>query len=291
MNKLNDFIDSLQVWYASRQQSVYDATYAYNPWRKWLWIALIAVVGGLAIAGASLGQKNPTVNLAMSVDAATETQGRQEDQEYYKVVKVIDGDTIDVMIADKVERLRLIGMDTPETVDPRKVVQCFGKEASDRAKSMLEGVSVRVASDVTQGDRDKYDRLLRYVYLQDGTNFNKNMISEGYAHEYTYVVPYEHQVDFRAAENDARESERGLWSPSSCGGDTTGGAAPKVDTTVVPTKVGENNAKCDPNYTPCIPRVSYDLDCKDVGVRVRVTGTDVHRLDRDGDGYGCESQR
>ena len=72
------------------------------------------------------------------------------------VVKVVDGDTIDVQIGEKIERVRMIGVDTPETVDPRKTAQCFGKEASNKTKEMLGGKNVRLESDSTQDDRDKY---------------------------------------------------------------------------------------------------------------------------------------
>lgn len=136
----------------------------------------------------------------------------------YKVVKVIDGDTIDVDINGKTERLRLIGIDTPETVDPRKEVQCFGKEASNKTKEMLLGQFVFLESDDTQGERDKYKRLLRYIMLADGTNFNLFMISEGYAYEYTYDLPYKYQSDFKEAQRLASEDEKGLWSPSTCSG-------------------------------------------------------------------------
>lgn len=136
----------------------------------------------------------------------------------YKVIKVVDGDTIDVLIDNKTERLRLIGIDTPETVDPRKKVQCFGKEASNKSKEMLLGNFVVLESDATQGERDKYKRLLRYVFLPDGTNFNLFMIAEGYAHEYTYDDPYKYQFDFKEAQRLAMENEKGLWSPLTCSG-------------------------------------------------------------------------
>jgi micrococcal nuclease len=139
----------------------------------------------------------------------------------YKVQRVIDGDTISVSINGKNETLRLIGMDTPETVDPRKPVQCFGREASAKAKEILTGKMVRLEDDRTQSNRDKYQRLLRYVFLEDGTFFNKLMIEEGYAHEYTYQSnPYKYQAEFMEAEKQARENNRGLWSPDSCDGDT-----------------------------------------------------------------------
>lgn len=137
---------------------------------------------------------------------------------YYQVEKVVDGDTIEVNIAGVVEKIRLIGIDTPETVDPRKAVQCFGKEASDNSKKLLEGQSVKLEADDTQDNRDKYKRLLRYVILEDGTNFNKKLIEDGYAHEYTYDIPYKYQSEFKTAQKDAQENNRGLWSPDTCDG-------------------------------------------------------------------------
>lgn len=136
----------------------------------------------------------------------------------YLVVKVVDGDTLDVNLNGKVERLRLIGIDTPETVDPRKDVQCFGIEASNKAKELLVGKSVGLEADESQGEQDKYGRLLRYVILPDGTNFNLLMVKEGYAHEYTYDEAYKYQKEFKAAQEEAMMRERGLWSPETCSG-------------------------------------------------------------------------
>jgi micrococcal nuclease len=143
----------------------------------------------------------------------------------YPVAKVVDGDTIDVLIDGKTERLRLIGMDTPETVDPRKPVQCFGKEASIKMAALVSGKSVTLEADPSQGERDKYGRLLRYVFLENGQNVNLTMIAEGYAHEYTYNLPYKYQADFKAAEAAAKASGKGLWSPNTCNGDTSKAAA------------------------------------------------------------------
>ncbi|MEK9207587.1 MAG: thermonuclease family protein, partial [Patescibacteria group bacterium] len=137
-------------------------------------------------------------------DVGVENFTASEGQEAYKVIKVVDGDTIDVDINGEISRLRLIGIDTPETVDPRKPVQCFGREASNKAKELLQGQFIFLESDETQGERDKYKRLLRYVFLPDGRNFNLLMISSGYAHEYTYDEPYKYQADFKQAEIDAR---------------------------------------------------------------------------------------
>jgi micrococcal nuclease len=136
--------------------------------------------------------------------------------EFYKVIKIVDGDTFDVSVSGRSERVRLIGVDTPELVDPRKPVQCFGREASNKTKEILTGKKVKLESDPTQGDKDKYGRLLRYVFLEDGTNFNKLLISEGFAHEYTYNLPYKYRDEFLAAEKFARENKLGLWAGNAC---------------------------------------------------------------------------
>ncbi|HRI05722.1 MAG TPA: thermonuclease family protein [Candidatus Dojkabacteria bacterium] len=128
------------------------------------------------------------------------------------VIEVVDGDTIKV---SELGTLRLIGIDTPETVDPRKPVQCFGKEASDKAKSLLSGKKVRLEFDTSQGRLDKYGRTLAYVYREDGLFFNKEMIKQGFAHEYTYSTPYKYQSEFKKAQSEAQEAKSGLWG-SAC---------------------------------------------------------------------------
>ncbi len=146
----------------------------------------------------------------------------------YSVVDVVDGDTVKIQRNGVTETLRLIGMDTPETVDPRKPVQCYGREASTRAAKLLEGERVKIATDPTQDTRDKYGRLLVYLWRSDGLFFNQRMIADGYAKEYTYDVPYQYQSQFRSAERQAREGERGLWSSKTCNGDTTQAAGDTV---------------------------------------------------------------
>jgi micrococcal nuclease len=144
-------------------------------------------------------------------------QGDQNgDHKYYEVSNVVDGDTIDVIIDGEEERIRMIGVDTPETKDPRTTVECFGKEASQKTKEELSGKEVRLEFDETQGKRGHYGRLLAYVLLKDGTNFNKSLIKQGYAHEYTYNIPYKYQEEFKQAEDYARENEKGLWAEGAC---------------------------------------------------------------------------
>ncbi len=167
-------------------------------------------VNALANANAALQNAPSQVN-----DEKTETKLTSD---LFLVVSVVDGDTIKVNIGGTVETLRLIGIDTPEVVDPREPVQCFGVEASNKAKELLSGKMVRLEADPTQGERDTYGRLLRYVFLSDGTNFNKLMIEQGYAFEYTYNLPYKYQAEFKQAENYARTNKLGLWADNTCAG-------------------------------------------------------------------------
>lgn len=132
------------------------------------------------------------------------------------VVKVVDGDTIDILKNNNKERIRLLGINTPETVDPRKSVQCFGEQASNKAKELLENKSIKMESDPTQGDKDKYGRLLRYIYLENGTFVNLVLIQEGFAYEYTYDTPYKFQKEFKAAQKNAEAQKKGLWGIENC---------------------------------------------------------------------------
>jgi micrococcal nuclease len=139
----------------------------------------------------------------------------KEDQ-YFEVTRVVDGDTLELDVVGLKEKVRLIGINTPEVVDPRKPVECFGKEASNRMKELAKGQKVRIEYDETQGYRDMYDRMLAYVYLEDGQMLNRKMLAEGYAYEYTYNTPYRYQKEFRSLVELARTSERGLWAKNAC---------------------------------------------------------------------------
>lgn len=127
------------------------------------------------------------------------------------VINVIDGDTFEIKLNNKVQKVRMLGIDTPETVDPRKTVQCFGKEASDKTKELLLNREVILETDKTQSEYDKYGRILAYVKREDGLFINKYLIENGYAYEYTYNIPYKFQKEFKKLEKDAREGKRGLW--------------------------------------------------------------------------------
>lgn len=131
------------------------------------------------------------------------------------VSEVIDGDTVRLSDGNKV---RILGIDTPETKDPRKPVQCFGEEASAKMKELTEGKQVTLLVDSSQGDKDKYGRLLRYIYI-GSTDIGAQMIEEGYAFAYL-KYPVAKTEPYKALENQARENLRGLWSESTCNGST-----------------------------------------------------------------------
>ncbi len=130
-----------------------------------------------------------------------------EDMEKTAVQRVVDGDTF---ITAGGERVRLIGIDTPESVHPSGVVEVYGVESSDYTKALIEDKTVYMEKDVS--DRDRYDRLLRYVYLEDGTFVNLHLIEEGYARVVTYPPDTRHTEGFLEAERKARDQDKGLWS-------------------------------------------------------------------------------
>lgn len=178
-------------------------------------IALVSLYFGLSSSDV---KKLETLLSTSLITQSTQTKSTLGDSSgSNQVTKVVDGDTVKVMIDGKIETIRLLGIDTPEVVDPRKPVQCFGKKASEKTKELLTGKSVLLESDPTQGDRDRYGRLLRYVYLEDGTLINDVLVRQGFAHEYTYQSkPYKYQQQFIDAEREAREQKKGLWADGAC---------------------------------------------------------------------------
>ncbi len=201
-----------------------------------------------------------------------------------RVESVVDGDTIVVAGGT---RVRLIGIDTPETKDPRKPVQCFGVEASAHTASLLPpGTPVRLVYDVERADR--YQRTLAYVYREaDGLFVNAALVADGYAQVATFPPNVAHVDELTALARTAREEGRGLWS--ACGGESAEPAPPPA--AVAPPPAGSGGGSCDPSYPDiCIPPGSPDLDCGDITERrFRVLPPDPHRFDgSDDDGVGCE---
>jgi endonuclease YncB( thermonuclease family) len=158
----------------------------------------------------SVPTKSPT-RIPTKIPTPTKyIESENDKNKLFKVVSIIDGDTIDVMIRGKAERVRLLAIDTPETKDPRKPVQCFGNEATKKMQSFVSGKYVRLVDDRSQGNRDKYSRLLRYVY-EDKTFINREMVAQGYAFSYKQY-PTKYLNEFNKLEQQAREKNLGLWN-------------------------------------------------------------------------------
>ncbi len=129
----------------------------------------------------------------------------------YSIAHFVDGDTIAVNMNGHTEKVRFIGVDTPETHKPNTPVQCYGPAAAAYTKNTIGSQRVRLVSDSLSTNRDRYDRLLRYVYLPDGTNLNKQLIQNGYGFYYPYF-PFTKSHEFAAAEQSAMAAHRGLWA-------------------------------------------------------------------------------
>lgn len=166
---------------------------------------LLSLLLALCIAGAGLlMQKLGWLDNAAST--ATHLQPGQ-----YQVLEFNDGDTVTINMNGTFERVRFIGVDTPETQDPRVSVQCFGKVASEFTKSLIGDNPIRLEADPSNTNRDRYNRLLRYVYLPDGRLVNAEIIKQGYGFAYV-LFPFEKLEEFREYERQAREQSLGLWS-------------------------------------------------------------------------------
>ena len=190
------------------------------------------------------------------------------------VVRIVDGDTIVVDRGKGQEKVRYIGMDTPESVKPGTPVQFMAKEASAANAALVGGKDVWLERDVSEVDR--YGRLLRYVWLKDPSTasgwllVNLVLVAQGYAQVSTYPPDVRYVDLFTTAQRSAREQGLGLWSDDGAGGARAG---------------------CDPAYPGvCIPPPPPDLDCGDITYRrFEVLPPDPHHFDGDGNGIGCEN--
>jgi micrococcal nuclease len=127
-----------------------------------------------------------------------------------KVQRVSDGDTFVATVKGRRERIRVIGVDTPESVSPNQPDEPYGEEASDFAKHHLDGETVRLAGDAEP--RDRFGRMLAYVWLEDGTFWNALLVAEGYAQQLTVPPNVTYERLFRRLVSEARREDRGLWA-------------------------------------------------------------------------------
>lgn len=217
--------------------------------RSFLWIPMVAIAF-FAVSACGMGQGK---------DADTNPS-----RLCYPVLRVVDGDTLRIrMEGGREEVIRLLGIDTPETVKPNSPVEPYGKEASQFAKDTLLNETVCLEFDVQK--RDKYDRLLAYVYLEDGTFVNELLLLEGYAQVLTIPPNVKYAQQFVESQRIARDAGKGLWSGS------------------MPSAQGQSQS---------------DRDCSDFSNRKQAQvffeaeggpQRDPHRLDGDGDGIACDS--
>ncbi len=230
----------------------------------------------------------------------TPTQIQKQNEQFVKVLKVIDGDTIQI---EGGKIIRYIGIDTPESVDPRKQVQCFSKEATERNKKAVEGKIVKIEKDISE--TDKYNRLLRYVYV-DGIFLNKQLVKEGFAVASSYPPDIKYQDELENAETEARTHNRGLWqaciSPTptiKSASQTPKSLSNPTPTKAFPTSTSVPSIQSDSQFN--FHQQNYsgeDRDCSDFATHAEAQAfflsqggpsNDPHRLDSDRDGVACES--
>ncbi|MEX1008427.1 MAG: thermonuclease family protein [Acidimicrobiia bacterium] len=241
----------------------------------------VVLVLAVSVAAASCASEKPSATHTPSTRARATTNAGLPAGLDAVVVSVTDGDTITVRLdTGGTEKVRLIGIDTPETKDPRTVVECFGAEASARTHALLPTrTAVRLETDVER--RDRYGRFLAYVWrVDDGLFVNEALVKDGWAAPYRFPPNVKYADRFSQLGAEAREANAGLWG--ACGGTNTpaASAAPANGTV----------SGCDPNYAgACVPISATDLDCSDIGAHnLQVVGTDVHRLDGNHDAVACE---
>ncbi len=224
-------------------------------------VVLVVLLIVLVLRGYTKDSENPE----SASPTSSVVQSGEVKSELLSVTKVIDGDTIEISTGQKV---RYIGMDTPESTIQ---TECFGKEASEKNRQLIDGKKVRLEKDVSE--TDKFGRLLRYVYIQEDSSpeifINEYLVKEGYANAVTYPPDVKYQEKLKEAEREARDNGRGLWS--SCPVQEVKSAS--VSRTL-------------------------DKDCKDFKTQAEAQqffisqggpANDPHKLDPDKDGKVCES--
>jgi micrococcal nuclease len=185
--------------------------------RHYLLLAIVALVVYLYTVyfqkptTQTIVKNTPSPTISSRVESAS-TSAIPSNAVTVKVTRVVDGDTF---VIEGGQKVRYIGIDTPETVKPNTPVQCFGEQASQEDKKLIEGKTIQMVKDVSETDR--YGRLLRYVYV-DGIFVNDYLVRQGYAFLDTFPPDVAHADEFTQAQTEARDNNRGLWNPSACNG-------------------------------------------------------------------------
>lgn len=208
---------------------------------------------------------------------------------------VIDGDTIEVTIDGQRELVRLVGIDTREAGGPYQDVECFGLEASAFLKRLL-AIGGQISLEQDQEDRDRFGRMLRWVWADFGTGevylLNEALIRAGFAERFRDTPNRRYVDELIDAEAFARRHDLGLWGACE---DEGGHTAPRPTSTTTghesgDPEPGQPDAACDPAYPDvCIPSPPPDLQCSDIPYqRFRVLLPDPHNFDGNRDGVACE---
>lgn len=228
------------------------------------------------------------------------------------VVAVVDGDTIRVALRGQTATVRYIGVDTPETVDPRRAVERLGPEAMEANRRLVEGRTVTLERDVSE--MDSFGRLLRYVYVESFTGItmvNAELVRLGYARVSTFPPDVKYQSLFLDLEREARSANRGLWAVATPSPTPTPSAAsaPATQPTVAPAPTTAQTTPAPATAAPTAPPTAAGFDpsryigqgdrynCADFASQaqaqavLRADPSDPNRLDTDRDGIACESNR
>ncbi len=272
-------------------------------------IALIFILGIIGCGGASeegsqpsptpssavaSSEPSPSLSPIVAPSPSTVTQPARTDAQ---VVEVVDGDTLKVSIGGGPRQtLRIIGVDTPETKDPRQPVMCFGAEATAKTQELVDPAGGHVQLEKDVSDTDKYDRLLRYFWLlnSDGQRMlNEELVKGGYAQVSTYPPDVKYQDQFLAAQQQARATGAGLWG--ACGSF----GAPAITENPAPPPPADSGTTGSGSVSGGSSNSSGDKDCKDFSSHAQAQAffagrggspsNNVDRLDNDHDGLACES--
>ena len=216
-------------------------------------------------------QPQPTVDVKQSVELQKSSIKEQtikpipsSQETIYKIVYVVDGDTVEIAGG---ERIRLIGIDSPERGQP------YYSEARNKLTELVLNKEVRLEKDFT--DRDRYGRLLRYIYV--GNLFiNLEMVRLGYANSYTYPPDVKYQNQILSAQQEARNAQVGLW------------ALQPEPTPPPPLPQPPQNIICSYNVYNCSDFATH-TEAQGVYEQCGGVNNDIHRLDQDKDGLACES--
>lgn len=238
-------------------------------------IVAFGIVGGaMLLIGFLIGQAGQGPTLSPTTEPSPVASPLPVEVETFKVTRVIDGDTIEIEGGD---RVRYIGIDAAES-------GCFSNEATAKNKELVDGKEVRLEKDVSE--TDKYNRLLRYVYVDPSTNsgqvifVNDYLVRQGYAQIATYPPDVKYQAQFRQAEQEARENNRGLWAEGAC---ITPSPAPSPEVKSAPPPPPQTGGwTCDCSKT--CPQMS---SCEEAYYQLNVCGCSIR--DGDNDGVPCEN--